>query len=238
MDWILIPCSSDYMDKLRYKQAQKLLEKAIKSKKTQEKFKKPHAGKINSQTIGEIQNDVIDLEEFLYTSRPTHSLNQEEAQDFCDQVLVIRNKLDELLVDFGIMEQLNVEEEIKTLTGKYLILTTKSNFKKSMTKLAVDPQHILVTGVPLQIDDMKIINPNIPDTALKSIEKKISHVKNDIKRKKEQFEIEQVLVVVEKDKTGEILAKRAQELYGAYIIRVESIKDISPIEFLKILSEF
>jgi hypothetical protein len=226
------------MDKLRYKQAQILLEKVIESKKSQEKFKKPHAGNINSQTIGEILNDMIDLEEFLYTSRPTHLLNQEEAQDFCDQIMVIRNKLDELLVDFGVIEQLNVEEEIKTLTGKYLILTTKSNFKKAMTKLAVDPQHILVAGVPLQIEDMKIINPKIPDNALKSIEKKISHVKNDIKRKKEQFEIEQILVVVEKDKTGEILAKRAQELYDAHIIKVESIKNISPGEFLKILSEF
>jgi hypothetical protein len=226
------------MDKLRYKQAQILLEKAIESKKSQEKLKKPHAGNINSQTIGEILNDMIDLEEFLYTSRPTHLLNQEEAQDFCDQIMVIRNKLDELLIDFGVIEQLNVEEEIKTLTGKYLILTTKSNFKKAMTKLAVDPQHILVAGVPLQVEDMKIINPKIPDNALKSIEKKISHVKNDIKRKKEQFQIEKVLVVVEKDKTGEMLAKRAQELYGAHIIRVESIKHISPGEFLKILSEF
>ncbi|MCE5213911.1 MAG: DUF2100 domain-containing protein [Methanobacterium sp.] len=226
------------MDKLRYKQAQILLEKAIKSKKPQEILKKPHTGKINSQILREILNKLIDLEEFLYTSRPTHFLEQEEAQDFCDQIIIIRNKLDEILVDFGVIEQLNLEEEIKNLSGKYLILTTKSNFKKAMNKLSVDPQRVLVTGVPLQVEDMKIINPKIPDSALESIEKKISHVKNDIKRKKKQFEIEQVLVVVEKDKTGEILAKRAQEIYDAQIISVESIKDISPGEFLKLLSEF
>ncbi len=61
-----------------------------------------------------------------------------------------------------------------------LILTTKNSFKKSITKLGVDPQRIVVAGVPLDIEDMKLLNPKIPETALLSIKKKIKHVKNDI----------------------------------------------------------
>lgn len=224
------------MEKFRFKQAQMLLEKAAKSKKDKQILKTPDEGRIDSHIFGEILNQMMDLEEYLYTTRPTHFLNQEEAKKFCDQIIIIRNELDDILSDFGVVEKLDIEEEIKSLSGKYLVLTTKSNFKRLLTKLSVDPQLIVVAGVPLKLDDMKKINPHLPDSALDSIEKKISHVKNDIERKKAQFNIEQVLVVVEKDNTGEMLAKRAEELYNASIISVEGLKDISADEFLKLLS--
>jgi len=224
------------MDKIRFKQAQKLITEVGKSKKTQEILKKPKEGIIDSKIFGDIINEMIDLEEFLYTSRPTHYLKLNDAQDFCAQIILIRNQIDDILADFGVIEKLNVEEEIKTLSDNYLILTTKSNFKKVLTKLAVDPQKIIVAGVPLQIEDMKTLNPRLPDNALESIEKKISHVKNDINRKKEQFNLENILVVVEKDRAGEILADRAEEIYSAEIISIEGLKDITAGEFLKILS--
>ncbi|MGV8144908.1 MAG: DUF2100 domain-containing protein [Methanothermobacter sp.] len=224
------------MDKIRFKQAQKLITEVGKSKKTQEILKKPKEGIIDSKIFGDIINEMIDLEEFLYTSRPTHYLKLNDAQDFCAQIILIRNQIDDILADFGVIEKLNVEEEIKTLSDNYLILTTKSNFKKVLTKLAVDPQKIIVAGVPLQIEDMKTLNPRLPDNALESIEKKISHVKNDINRKKEQFNLENILVVVEKDRAGEILADRAEEIYSAEIISIEGLKDITAGEFLKLLS--
>ena len=224
------------MDKIRFKQAQKLITEVGKSKKTQEILKKPKEGIIDSKIFGDIINEMIDLEEFLYTSRPTHYLKLNDAQDFCAQIILIRNQIDDILADFGVIEKLNVEEEIKTLSDNYLILTTKSNFKKVLTKLAVDPQKIIVAGVPLQIEDMKTLNPRLPDNALESIEKKISHVKNDINRKKEQFNLENILVVVEKDRAGEILADRAEEIYSAEIISIEGLKDITAGEFLKLIS--
>ena len=224
------------MDKIRFKQAQKLITEVGKAKKTQEILKKPKEGIIDSKIFGDIINEMIDLEEFLYTSRPTHYLKLNDAQDFCAQLILIRNQIDDILADFGVIEKLNVEEEIKTLSDNYLILTTKSNFKKVLTKLAVDPQKIIVAGVPLQIEDMKTLNPRLPDNALESIEKKISHVKNDINRKKEQFNLENILVVVEKDRAGEILADRAEEIYSAEIISIEGLKDITAGEFLKLLS--
>lgn len=224
------------MEKLRYKQAQMLLEEAGKSKGTKEILKTPREGKIDLITFGEIIDNIIDLEEFLYTSRPTHVLDEENARIFCDQMIKVRDKIDDILADFGVIEKIDVEDEIKSLSEDYLILTTKSSFKKALTKLTVNPQRIIVAGVPLQMEDMKEINPQIPDNALESIKKKISHVKSDIERKKGQFDVEQVLVLVEKDKTGQILAKRAEELYNAKIISFEGLKDISAEELLEILS--
>ncbi len=224
------------MDKIRYRQAQELIGKARKFKGTKEVFKKPQEGIIDTKLFGEILNEMMDLEDYLLNSRPTHYLKKDEAQEFCEQIISIRKQLDSILGDFGVLEKTDAEGDIKTLSDKYLILTTKSNFKKVLTKFTVDPQKIVVAGVPLEIDDMKRLNPNLPDAALKSIEKKISHVKNDITRKKEQFNLENVLVIVEDDESGEILAERARELYNAQTITLESFKDITPEEFLKLLS--
>ncbi|MEN6591607.1 MAG: DUF2100 domain-containing protein [Methanobacterium sp.] len=224
------------MDKIRYRQAQELIGKAGKSKGTKEVFKKPQEGIIDTKLFGEILNEMMDLEDYLLDSRPTHYLKKDEAQEFCEQIISIRKQLDSILGDFGVLEKADAEGDIKTLSDKYLILTTKSNFKKVLTKFTVDPQKIVVAGVPLEIDDMKRLNPYLPDVALKSIEKRISHVKNDITRKKEQFNLENVLVIVENDESGEILAERAREFYNAQTITLESLKDITPEEFLKLLS--
>jgi hypothetical protein len=224
------------MDKIRYKQAQKLIGEAGKSTRTKEVLKKPKEGIIDSKLFGEILNEMMDLEDYLLESRPTHYLKKDEAQEFCQRIITIRGQLDSILGDFGVLEKPDAEGEIKTLSDEYLILTTKSNFKKVLTKFTVDPQKIVVAGVPLEIDDMKKLNPYLPDAALKSIEKKISHVKNDITRKKEHFNLESVLVIVEEDEAGEILAERARELYNAKTVTLESLKDLTPEEFLKILS--
>ncbi|HTX60706.1 MAG TPA: DUF2100 domain-containing protein [Methanobacterium sp.] len=223
------------MDEFRFKQAQNLIMEAGKIKETKEVLKKPQEGVLDSKLFGEILNEIIELEEYIYTSRPTHYLKKEEAQSFCEGMINIRNQIDEILADFGVLEKVNLEDEIRTTADQYLILTTKSNFKKALGKFNVDPQKIVVAGVPLTLDDMKKLNPHLPDHALASIEKKIDHVKNDIKRKKEQFNLENVLVVVENDKTGQTLVERAEEQYNARIIMVDVLKDLTAPEFLKML---
>ena len=223
------------MDKLRFKQAQTLLKEAGQSKKSTEKLKKPHEGIVDSVAYAEILNNVIKTEEFIYSSRPTHKLLQEDAEEFCSQLIDIRNKIDDILVDFGVLEKENVEEEVKRLSEKFILLTGKGNFKKILTRWGVEPLRIVVAGVPLEAEDMRILNPKIPETALEPIKKKISHVKNDINRKMEQFDVQEILVVVENDKSGEILAKRAEDIYGARVMSRDSLKDTNILEFRKAL---
>lgn len=225
------------MEKFRVKQIQTLLKQAGESKRNKEVLKHPHKGRINADLFGGILNDMIDAEEFIYTSRPDHFLDDDDARIFCQQIMVIRNKIDDILTDFGVIEKESVEVEIEKLSEKFLILTTKNGFKKVITRWGVAPQRIIVAGVPLQLEDMEEINPHIPENALKAIEKKIKHVKNDIKRKKDQFGVEHIFVVVEKDRTGEMLGKRAKDLYNADIIITENLKDLNPSEFMDLLQE-
>ncbi len=224
------------MDKLRLRQAQTLIKEAGESKSEPEKFKSPKEGIINADLFVKIISELIETEEYIYSSRPTHKLNEKESEEFCNKIIDIRSKLDEILADFGVIEKESSEEKIKKLSEDFLILTTKNSFKKSFSKMGVDPQRIIVAGVPLQVEDMKILNPKIPENALQGISKKIEHVKNDIERKISTFNLEKIFVIVETDKAGEILANRAKELYNAEIIAVDKMKDLTPEEFIKSVS--
>ena len=224
------------MDKLRFQQAQKLIEEAGNRETTEIKLKKPQKGFINTLVFEKSLEEFIEAEEFLYLSRPSHKLDKEEAELFCAKILSVRDKLDEILSDFGVIPKISVENEIKKISEKILILTTKNNFKKIFIKFGVDPQNIIVTGVPLKASDMKTLNPKIPASALEGISKKIEHVKSDIERKIDNLNLDKVLVVVENDKAGEILAKRSVEFYNAEIVSLENLKDITPPNFKEIIS--
>ena len=90
--------------------------------------------------------------------------------------------------------------------------------------------------MPLDPEDMKILNPNIPETALEPIKKKIKHVQNDIERKMDQFNLKNIIVLVENDKPGKVLGKRAEELYNARVISKNNLKDITVGEFIAIVT--
>ena len=225
------------MEKFRLHQAQMLIEEAGKSKTACEKFKTPQEGEINTELFGEVLNELIETEEFIYSSRPSHKLNDQEAMLFCDKILSVRDKIDGMLSDFGVIEKESVEEEVKKLSEGLLILTSKGNFRKMISKFGVDPQRILVAGVPLEVEDMKIINPKIPDAALGAISKKIEHVKNDISRKMDSLNLEKILVIIETDKASELLGERAKEIYDANVVTLDNLKDLTPQEFKDILSK-
>lgn len=226
------------MEKFRLHQAQLLIEEAGKSKTGKEKFKTPKEGKINVEVFGEILNELIEAEEFIYSSRPSHNINDPAARLFCDKILSTRNKIDSILADFGVIEKESAEEEIKKLSESLLIITSKGSFRKMISKFGVDPQRIIVAGVPLEVEDMKIINPKIPDAALGAISKKIEHVKNDINRKMSGLNLEKILVIIEPDKASELLGKRAKEIYNANVVTLDNLKDLTPEEFKNLISKF
>jgi hypothetical protein len=224
------------MEEFRIKQAQSLLRDAVTSKTGKEMLKSPKEGIINVQVFEKILNHLFEAEEFIYTSRPTHALDIETATLFIGKIIEVRTEIDEILSDFGVIVKADSEEDIKEYSKDLLILTTKNSFKKAITKFGVDPQRIVVAGVPLDIEDMKLLNPKIPEAALVPIKKKIIHVKNDIERKMEQFQLKNIIVLVENDKPGEILGKRAEILYNAQTVTKENLKDITVDEFIAIMS--
>jgi len=224
------------MENFRIEQAETLIRAAAKNKIKTKELKNPRQGFIDVDVYESVINNLLEAEEFIYSSRPLHKLDATEAANFTSKIIDARKGIDSILSDFGVLEKIEPEKDVKEYFKEYLILTTKNNFKKTFSKFGVDPQKIVVAGVPLVPEDMLILNPKIPENALGSIKIKIQHVKNDIERKMEQFDLKNMVVLVENDKSGKLLSKRANELYNAKIIVVENLKDITIDEFISVMS--
>ncbi|MCK9151505.1 DUF2100 domain-containing protein [Methanobacterium alcaliphilum] len=222
---------------IRTKQAENLIIKAGKSTNQKEILKDPQKGIIDVKLFEKALKNLIETEEFIYSSLPSHELNSEESKKFTQNLLEIRADINSMLSDFGVIEKADEKVNISELSQKFLIITTKNNFKKALQKLGVDVQQIVVASVPLEIDDMKKINPKIPEAALKGINKKIEHVKNDIQRKTEKLGLNEILVLVEADVNGEVLGERAKEHYNAHVAVHEKLKDISSSELIEIFNK-
>lgn len=215
------------MKSVRVKQAQDLLLKSSKKTNRVLQLKDAEEGTIDVALFEDAFKSLIEAEEFIYKSLPSHSLTKEEAAKFTKYLIDIRNNINEQLSNFKVIEMEVEEIDLNELTSSVLFITTKNNFKKILKKLGIDVSRIIVADMPLEIDDMKKINPKIPDAALNGISKKIEHIHNDINRKKDSINPEKIIVIAEKDINGELLAQRAAEQYNASSSLVDNFKDLT-----------
>lgn len=226
------------MNQNRLNQAEHLIKKAGSMIDSSETIKEPQEGIINVKLFEKALKDLIEAEDFIYSSLPSHKLNLEESKLFTRKMLDARENIQGILADLGVMEKEKSENKISDLSQGFLFVTTKNNFKKVLVKLGIDVKQIVVAGVPLDIEDMKEINPNIPDAALNGISKKIEHVNNDIKRKMGKMDLKKVLIVAEPDISGKILGKRGKDLYSANITLESDLKDLSADKLIELLLNY
>ena len=225
------------MDKIRLKQAENLIIKASDGTNKIEKMKPAQKGVINISAYEKAIKELISVEDFIYLSLPNHELDLKNAEEFTKKLITVRESIDDILKDFGVLEKPNIGKQVDTLSKEILIILPKNNIKKSIVKLGINAQNIVVASVPLTIEDMKEINPKIPENALNGISKKIEHINNDIKRKMDNSNLRHVLVLAEPDINGKLLAKRAQEMYNAKIYLEENLKDISGDTLVGLINE-
>lgn len=223
------------MEDFRFKQAQNLLEKSAINTGEDFKLKIPQSAHIDVKKFESIFKDIISAEEFIYSSLPFHDLSKEDANKFVEFLILARNNIDSILADFKVIEKKEEKLDISKLTKDILFITSKNNFKKVLKKLGVDVQRIIVASVPLDVEDMKEINPKIPEPALKGIKTKVQHIHNDINRKKQSLNPEKIIVLAEEDINGQLLGKRAKEHYNAITYLSNNLKDTSDIELIEIL---
>lgn len=223
------------MNKLRHAQAQELILKSVKKQKGVLKLKEAEEGTIDVSLHETALKNLIKSEEFIYNSLPHHNLSKEEATEYTKYLITIRDSINSQLANFKVIEEEVEEVDVNELTSEILFITTKNNFKKVLKKLGIDVQRIIVADMPLVLEDMKKINPKIPDAALKGIGTKIEHIHNDIKRKIESLSPKKIIVLGEKDINGKLLSQRAEEQYEAKSCLVDNLKEITEIELKKII---
>lgn len=223
------------MEDIRFKQAQDLLEKAATCSYGDIKLKVPQSAHIDVKKFENIFKDIISGEEFIYSSLPTHNLSKSEAKEFISYLISARDNIDSILADFKVIEKQDEKIDIAKLTDNTLFITSKNNFKKTLKKLGVDVQRIIVASIPLDVDDMKEINPKIPEAALSGIKTKVEHIHNDINRKKQSLNPEKIIVLAEDDLNGQLLGKRAEEYYDAIIHLNNNLKDLTDVDLIEII---
>lgn len=223
------------MENIRLKQAQNLILKSTKKSKSNLILKEAEEGQIDISLFESALKNLIKAEEFIYKSLPNHDLSKDEATEFTKYLIDARENINLQLANFKVIEEEVEEVDINDLTSNILFITTKNSFKKSLKKIGIDVQRIIVADMPLVIEDMKEINPKIPDTALKGIEKKIEHIHNDIKRKQESLNPDKLIVLGEKDINGKLLAKRAKEQYNAKVHLDDNLKELAEIDIKNII---
>ena len=220
------------MDKLRYKQAQELILKSNKKTKNT-RLKEAESGVIDIKLHEDALKKLIECEEFVYTSLPTHELTKKEAIKYTQILIKIRENINQQLTNFKVIEEEVEEIDLNKLTSEILFITTKNNFKKILKKIGIDVKNIVVADMPLVIEDMKKINPQIPEPALKGIEVKIKHIHNDINKKIEILKPSKIIVLGEKDINGELLSKRSKELFNAESYLTDDFKKITENDIIK-----
>lgn len=215
------------MNSSRMNQAKDLIQKSTKKSNKSIIFHEAESGFINPNLSESALKNIMKSENFIYSSLPNHNLSKEEAIQYTNFLLAVRESIDEQLSNFKVIEKEVDEIDMDTITTDILFITSKNSFKKTLKKLGIDVKRIIVADMPLLIEDMKEINPKIPDAALKGIEKKIEHVHNDINRKIASLKPSKIIVLAENDINGKLLGKRSKDIYNAEIYLKDNLKDIN-----------
>jgi hypothetical protein len=194
--------------------------KNIKCKSTASKsitYKDAKSGNIDINEFKKAMYALIEADDYLYKKAPHHELNDDEAKLFCKLILQTQKHLNSVLKGFGF----EFEESILDINALYIVSNKKllKNLKNKEPNL-----NIISTEGVLEPEDMKVVNPKIPEKALKGIEKKCNIVKEQISKLINNINPSKVIVVVDEGNKGdELIYMRAKELYGAEKIYIDEL---------------
>ncbi|MFQ6051645.1 MAG: DUF2100 domain-containing protein [Candidatus Hydrothermarchaeota archaeon] len=191
-------------------------------------------GNVETRAIRDLIQDLIEIEDLLRNRVPAEEIEGEDAKFIVNTLLEMREKINNILPDFGVKGVKAPEKEIdlnKKMANKLIILMRSSDRKKLSEH--IDARRIIATGTPLFIEDMRDLKPDLPETAIKSIEKKIQGVKREIESKIKELNIKEIIVLMEDE---DKYLERAKELYeNVRVVRCFKISDLSIKELSEII---
>ena len=180
-------------------------------------YKDAKSGNIDINEFKKAMYALIEADDYLYKKAPHHELNDDEAKLFCKLTLQTQKHLNNVLKGFGF----EFEESILDINALYIVSNKKllKNLKNKEPNL-----NIISTEGVLEPEDMKVVNPKIPEKALKGIEKKCNIVKEQISKLINNINPSKVIVVVDEGNKGdELIYMRAKELYGAEKVYIDEL---------------
>ena len=120
---------------------------------------------------------------------PNHDLSEEQAKEFSKILFEAQKHINNVLGGFGF------DFETVSLDAQALYIVSNKKVLKSLKDINSDLNIISTEGV-LEIEDMKVVNPNIPEKALLGIEKKCKITKEQISKVISNISPSKVVVLV------------------------------------------
>ncbi|MCS3901396.1 DUF2100 domain-containing protein [Methanococcus voltae] len=202
------------------------------AKKNEKTYKDAEAGIIDIAELKKAAYDLIDADEYVYKKAPNHELTKEEAEEFTKIILGAQKSLSTVLEAFGFEQEKNIinldSDALYLVSNKKLIKILNEINEEANKAMGITLKtnlNIISTDGVLKPEDMLIINPKMPEKALKGIEKKCAITKENIQKIIANKKPSKVYVVVkEGDKADELILKRAEALYGAKKLPLEELQ--------------
>jgi len=136
--------------------------------------------------------DLLEIKSIIRKITPKYNLDDELYDTFIKTLGSLKDKLEPIFSKYVITQKSKAESFNKeSFRNEIIQLAEKNNFlllssnsaKKKLKNLGIDARNIFVSGGPLEPEDYKKVNPNLPEKALKGIKQKCTRLLNSIKTK-------------------------------------------------------
>ncbi|MGQ4875059.1 MAG: DUF2100 domain-containing protein [Promethearchaeia archaeon] len=136
--------------------------------------------------------DLLEIKSIIRKITPKYNLDDELYDTFIKTLGSLKDKLEPIFFKYVITQKSKAESFNKeSFRNEIIQLAEKNNFlllssnsaKKKLKSLGIDARNIFVSGGPLEPEDYKKVNPNLPEKALEGIKQKCTRLLNSIKTK-------------------------------------------------------
>ncbi|NVM53131.1 MAG: DUF2100 domain-containing protein [Candidatus Helarchaeota archaeon] len=176
--------------------------------------------------INEAIDLLIDIKNIFRKNTPTFTMNEKYSQRVKDILIKLNKTLAVLNENFGIKSRIeqdkksDFKENIKNL---FLIVNSPKNRKK-LIDLGFNPAQILSTGGPIHVSDIKSLNPNISEPALRNIQNKIQKFWKVLKSKLNQGNFNKLILLLEESNIADkILFNRKDEFEKKLSLSIQGV---------------
>ncbi|MHA1321897.1 MAG: DUF2100 domain-containing protein [Candidatus Helarchaeota archaeon] len=174
--------------------------------------------------INELINLLIELKNLYKQFTPTFKIDEKAKRLIRDHLLEITKRIMTLNELFGVKLDSNLDKLIQSFKNaeKILFIINSPKNKKRLIDLGLKPSQILSIGGPINIEDLKELNPNLSIQAIDKIKKKIKKFWEKFESKLQKEKFEKIIILIEENNpTDQILARRLGDFQSKVIISVE-----------------
>jgi hypothetical protein len=180
----------------------------------------------DSSRINEVINLLIDIKNTYRQTTPHFALDERSFQKIKKSLLKMNGIIAKLNENFGIKPQSERNTPFdfkKDLVQKLFIVNSPKNRKK-LVDLGLNTEQILATGGPIFENDIKIINPTIPETAFQTIQVKIQKFWKTLQTKIQEGNFNKIILLLEENNIADkILLDKKGEFKSRLSIPVQYI---------------